>query len=126
MDSQNASLLASLADRMRFLSARTATIAHNLANADTPNFTPSDVSPGRPRVGVALRTSDPRHLTTPREAERFDRRPAPDGDASLTGNRVSLETQMLKLSSTRMQHGLAARVYEKTVDLLRLAANDGR
>jgi len=50
---------------------------------------------------------------------------APDGEAALNGNRVSLETQMMKLSETRMDYQLATTVYRKSLDLVRLAVRSG-
>ena len=50
---------------------------------------------------------------------------APDGDASLNGNRVSLETQTLKLSGVRMEYQLASNVYRKGLDLVRIAIRGG-
>ena len=47
---------------------------------------------------------------------------APDGEASLTGNQVSLETQAMKLSETRQEYALATSLYRKSLAMLRLAA----
>ncbi len=129
MDFAAAPLFAALADRMRFLAARTSVISENIANADTPIFTPQDIEPGRTAAPQArLAVSDPRHIsaTAAGGASREARVDAPDADASLNGNRVSLESQVMKLSATRMEYGLAASVYRKAGDLVRLAASGGR
>lgn len=130
MDPTKPSLFASLASRLQFLSARTNVIAENIANADTPGYVARDLSASdfSKRVSVhALQVSDPRHIAAAPAGSRGARsHPAPDGEASLNGNKVSIETQMMKLSETRMDYQLASSVYRKSVDLIRLAARGGR
>lgn len=146
MDIGNAPFFAGLTDRLKFLSARTSVLAENVANADTPGFVARDIEapkPGQTRVqsqgqnqvghagehgATVLRTRDARHIagaSSPGTRE-FTVRETPDGEASLTGNRVSLETQTLKLSGTRMEYQMASTVYRKAVDMMRLAARGGR
>lgn len=132
MDFSSTSLLSGLADRLRFLSARTSVIAQNVANADTPDYSAQDLSSADFRAAVkgatTLKTTNARHIaaspTSPGSAARAH--DAPDGDASLTGNRVSLETQMMKMSETRTQYQLATTVYRKGLNMVRLAARGGR
>ncbi|MEZ5914375.1 MAG: flagellar basal body rod protein FlgB [Parvularculaceae bacterium] len=124
------SLFSGLAARLQFLSARTSVVAENIANADTPGYVARDLK-ARDYKSVAgaqaLKTSDPRHLAGPKGAAPAAKTVfAPDGEASLDGNKVSLETQMMKLSETRMDYQLASGVYRKAIDLIRLAARGGR
>ena len=130
MDLMKTSLFASLAGRLQFLSARTSVVAENIANADTPGFVARDLSApdfGRLARAQAMRVSDPRHIAS-QAAPPAGARPhlAPDGEASLNGNKVSIETQMMKLSETRMDYQLASSVYRKGIELIRLAARGGR
>jgi len=138
MDLSKIPLLSGLAARLDFLSARTAVIAENIANADTPDYTAKDLkqpdfralaqsAAGQSAAGqsaAALRVSDARHISTPGGAAGggYQKVAAPDGEASLTGNQVSVETQAMKLSETRMAYGLASSVYRKGLSMLRLAA----
>ncbi len=129
MDLSKSSLLAGLAQRLNFLAARTSVISENIANADTPGFVARDLdaSSFESRVGAALRVSDARHLQPGgRAGARAAPHLAPDGEASLSGNQVSIETQMMKLSATRMDYGLASSIYKKSIDLMRLAVRGGR
>lgn len=126
MDLSKSHLFAGLANRLQFLAARTNVIAENVANADTPDYVARDLK--APAFGArlaALRTSDPRHLQAG-SAQAAKPRLAPDGEASLNGNKVSVETQMVKLSETRMDYQLASTVYRKGIELIRLAARGGR
>jgi flagellar basal-body rod protein FlgB len=131
MDLLKSPLLSALTSRLSFLAARSGVIAENLANADTPNYAARDVRQADFRKLVAapsLRTSDPRHIARAGSAGGGEIRTeaAPDPDASLNGNKVSIETQMMKLSETRMDYQLASTVYRKGVDMIRLAVRGGR
>lgn len=131
MDLTRIPLLSGLAQRLDFLSARTSVIAENIANADTPDFAARDIQkPGfQNAVKTAqMRVSDPKHIAAAPSGALagtpggFRTIAAPDGEASLTGNQVSLETQAMKLSETRQDYALAATLYRKSLAMLRLAA----
>lgn len=129
MDLTKSTVLAGLAQRLQFLAARTGVIAENIANSDTPGYIARDLAPSafEARVRAGLRVSDPRHLQASGASTAPTRTHlAPDGEASLSGNQVSIETQMMKLSQTRMDYGLASSIYRKSVDLVRLAVRGGR
>ena len=130
MDPTKSSLLANLAGRLQFLAARTSVLAENVANADTPGYVARDLAPGDFSARVsnqALKVNDPRHIASSHNTRTAARtRLSPDGEASLNGNKVSIETQMMKLSETRMDYQLASSVYRKSVDLIRLATRGGR
>lgn len=125
----NTSLLSGLKDRLNFLSARTSVIAENIANADTPDYEARDLAaPNFKKLAKAetaaqsLRVSDPRHIqggSVTRSSAKSHA--APDDEASLNGNKVSLETQMMKLSNTRMEYQMASSVYRKALGMVRLA-----
>ncbi len=130
MDALKTPLFAALGARMQFLGARSAVIAENIANADTPGYAardlkPADFSAHLPRP--ALRVSDARHIAQAASSSISARATlSPDAEASLNGNKVSLETQTMKLAETRMEYDLAASVYRKGLSMLRLAARGGR
>lgn len=129
MDLMKSSLFAGLAGRLQFLAARTNVVAENIANADTPGYAARDlVAPDfRPQASAhRMRVSDPRHFSAPTAPHVAPRAQAAPDEASLNGNDVSLETQMMKLSETRMDYQLASTVYRKGIDLIRLAARGGR
>lgn len=126
MDLSRTSLFSALAGRLQFLAARSTVIAENVANADTPGYVARDLAaPDFGKRVAAMRVSDPRHLQAGSTAALKPHQ-APDGEASLNGNEVSVETQMMKLSATRMDYQTASSVYRKAIDLIRLAARGGR
>lgn len=126
MDFSNSPLLSGIAARLDFLAARTGVIAQNIANADTPDYAAKDVKAPDFRAlterAADMRVSDPRHVRSAGPAHGFKEIAAPDPDASLTGNRVSIETQAMKLSETRAEYALATTVYRRAVAMIRLAA----
>ncbi len=128
MDLSKIPLLTGLAARLDFLAARTTVIAQNIANADTPNYAAQDVkAPNFKAMAAAaseMRVTDPRHMAarSAMGAQGYDVQQAPDGEASLNGNQVSIETQAMKLSETRQEYALAASIYRKGLSMLRLAA----
>lgn len=119
-----------LRTRLSFLEARNQAIAENIANADTPRFTPSDLKKpsfaellADAREGVSMRVTNPRHLPgSPRSsAGPFKKVEAPDREATPDGNAVVLEDQMIKLAETQMAHETAISLYKKGLSMLRLA-----
>lgn len=127
MDLTSIPLLSRLAARLDFLSARTGVIAENIANADTPDFVARDLKAAKfdsLARAEAMRVSNPRHIAkTPSAAPGgYAAVAAPDSEASLTGNQVSIETQAMKLAETRQDYSLATSLYRKSMAMLRLAA----
>ena len=128
MDLSKIPLLSGLAARLDFLASRTNVIAQNIANADTPDYAAKDLkAPDFKAMASAasqMRVSDPRHMGAAGTAgaSNYTVQRAPDGEASLTGNQVSIETQAMKLSQTRQDYALAASIYRKGLSMLRIAA----
>jgi flagellar basal-body rod protein FlgB len=118
-----------LKTRMHWHQTRQKLLAENVSNADTPGFKPRDLKEpvfapsGRP-VGGALgieRTSTshlaaegPQAGEDPTNARRFETTPS--------GNAVSLEDEMLKVSQNQSDFQLAASLYQKSLQMLRIAA----
>ena len=74
-----------------------------------------------------VRVSDPRHVAPPGARKTmFEAAAAPDADGSPSGNRVSIETQMMKVGENKMQYELASTIYRKGLGLLRAAASSQR
>lgn len=128
MDLSKIPLLSGLAARLDFLAARTNVIAQNIANADTPDYVAKDLKAPdfrtMARAASQMRVSDARHMGAAHNtsSSNYAVQSAPDGEASLTGNQVSIETQAMKLSETRQDYALAASIYRKGLSMLRIAA----
>ena len=105
--------------RLDWADRRQALLSQNIANANTPGFTPQDVAPFAGRLSLAMTTTNPLHeagqgsasiLAGSRPHER-----APDGNA------VTLEEQMGKVADTAATQALVANLYRKYAGLFRTA-----
>ncbi|HEY7979479.1 MAG TPA: flagellar basal body rod protein FlgB [Rhizomicrobium sp.] len=129
-------LLGMLRERMSWLNARQDTLAQNVANADSPGYLARDLKPmsfddmmkrvnGGDRSSGLL-TTDPRHINiTGSQSDSFDGQDAPDTEASVTGNTVSLEAEMMKVSDTQAQFQAATNLYSKALSMMRTAIGNG-
>jgi flagellar basal-body rod protein FlgB len=122
-------LVAMLKTRMHWHQTRQKLLAENVSNADTPGFQPKDLKAPAFRpdgtaaaTAVAIGRTDPRHIAArearggedPTGARRFETTPS--------GNAVSLEDEMLKVSQNQSDFQLAASLYQKSLQMLRVAA----
>jgi len=118
--------LSMLKARMNWLDQRQVVLSQNVANADTPGFTASDLKPldfaavlgGTGKLAV----TDPRHIAMPaRPGGPFDTALVRDAEASPDGNSVSLEEEMIKVSDTQAQFQAAANLYSKALSMMKTA-----
>ena len=120
-----------ISGRAGWLSQRQAVLTRNIANADTPGFTPRDLAPLEPAAmatggaqPLALARTDAAHLGldaaaaegTPAETEKarsFETKPA--------GNGVVLAEELEKMAHTDLDYQLTTNLYRRYVGLLRTA-----
>lgn len=107
--------------RLHWLDARQRVLAHNVANADTPGFRPSDMQPFAQALagaqGVMART-DPRHLAPSRDARAQRERRV---DRSMDGNGVALDREAVRIADTETAHALAVGLHRRYLGLFRTA-----
>lgn len=135
MDLSRIPLFAALKTKMAWLNERQSVLAQNVANADTPDYRARDLKPldfktmvAGSAPGVRLATTDPRHIAmgTDGDATGFKADPSKSLEVSPSGNGVSLEEQMMKVSETRVSYEMALNLYQKQVGMLRTALGRGR
>lgn len=101
-------------DRNRWLATRSAALADNIANADTPNFKAKDVptfEAALSSANVAMLRTNSNHLApTQFGARAFDTVTRPGEVPKHSGNTVSLETELANLGETRSQHSMVSGV----------------
>jgi flagellar basal-body rod protein FlgB len=106
--------------------ARQSSIARNIANADTPDYRPTDVAPfaeayREAEAGMSLRQTRAGHFGPDEGSlsltERLSR-PIP-GATSPNGNGVSLEAEMVKSAEVKSQHDMALSIYSSALGILR-------
>lgn len=123
-----------LQERLGQLAQRQRLIAENIANAATPGFTPRDID-GRAlaraaeqratgRGGVTVALTHPGHMApaggrSATAAQIIDR---PDTETTIDGNSVVLEDQMVRAAETRMAFESGLALYQKGLQLMRMAA----
>jgi len=132
-------LFSMLKSRMGYLSKRESVVAENVANSDTPGFTPKDLKPftfeqamagqrratvnASPEAAAAMsRMQHPGVKRTTSGSSSFRAVNAPDSETTLNGNQVVLEDQMMKMNETRMNYDAAISFYQKSMSMIRLAS----
>ena len=134
MDISGIPLFAMLRQRLGYEGQRQRLIAQNVANADTPGYTPSDLRPftiaqgsrmASPLAPVMPAQTAAMHLagTLPRTRNSpFRSAETPDSETTMDGNSVVLEEEMMRLTQARMDYDAAIGFYQKSLNMLRLAS----
>lgn len=121
-------LLSMLRSRLGYLNQRQKVIAENVANADTPGYTPRDlkaftVQP--PGGGVTQAVTHAGHMLPPRAqtglGAGYKPQESRDSETRLDGNSVVLEEEMIKMTDARTNFDAAISFYQKSLNLLHLA-----
>jgi flagellar basal-body rod protein FlgB len=120
-----------LRTKMQWHQERQRLLSENVSNADTPKFMPRDLTPpkfdaplqevGAPAAPMLARTN-PAHIAGTGGGSsqfRLDRRE--DFEARPSGNAVSLEDEMLKVSSNAMDYQAATALYTRGLGLIKTA-----
>lgn len=122
-------LVAMLKTRMHWHQTRQKLLAENVANADMPGFKPQDLkapafgASGRPAGGaLPVERTSATHLTSDAARAGEDSVNARRFETTPSGNAVSLEDEMLKVSQNQSDFQLAASLYQKSLQMLRIAA----
>jgi flagellar basal-body rod protein FlgB len=133
-----ASLFQLMSARMAWLGQRQVVLGQNLANADTPDYRPRDLSEtgfaslasgirGRPsRIPIA--TTDLLHVEgAPAVRLALDGRPVDsEYETAPAGNGVILEEQMAKATQTALDYQLTSNLYRKYLGMVRIALGTER
>ena len=123
-------LLSQIKGRLTWLDERQRVIAQNVANADTPGYVgrdlnaPTDFAAAlRQGGGLSMTRTSAMHIAPARpNVAHFQTAEAPDSETTLDGNSVVVEEQMLKMAESRMAYDAAIGFYQKSMQMLRLAA----
>ncbi len=104
--------------------ARHSVLATNLANADTPGFSPRELVDGGAADGpLPLATTSGAHLgggeANAYAVEELDEPAGPDG------NGVRLEQAMAQVAANRLRYEAGIEMLRRRLGLLRYAAGDG-
>jgi flagellar basal-body rod protein FlgB len=120
-------LLSMLRTKMQWHQERQRLLAENVANADTPQFRPLDLSPPKFDAAatrpVALAVTAPAHLggSAADGQMRFQVASAGGYETTPAGNAVNLEDQMMKVAANQMDYQMVATLYARSLGLLKTA-----
>lgn len=119
-----------LTRRMSWLGQRQDVLAQNIANANTPDYTPQDLKPmGFGETLKRLAPVEPELTSALHLAGTVTRRPPPFRadeqrkryEVAPDGNSVVIEEQMMKVAETQMDYQLITNLYRKHVDMIKTA-----
>ena len=134
MDIGHIPLFAAFSKRMAWLTQRQTVLAENVANANTPGYMAKDLKEldFKSLVGTAngatsgrlqLAADQPGHIAPlANGAAAVVQRP---DDQSLSGNGVSLESQMMKVSSNASEYALVTTLYKQNISMIKTALGGG-
>ena len=122
------SLFSALAEKMRWHQARQGVLAENIANADTPGYIERDLTPfsfGDEMKSVATvttTTTSPTHFSVSSggATDGFGSESSPF-EITPSGNGVTLEDEMMKVSGNDMDYQAVTALYTKSMAILRTA-----
>lgn len=135
MDIKNIALFQAMGAKMNYLSQRQGVLAHNIANADTPEYRPRDLT--EVDFGAVLKD------VTNSQKIRMERTTAghilPGGtihdpdvrksrqtyEVAPADNAVIIEEQMIKASRNTMDYNLMTNLMRKNVGMIRTALGRG-
>lgn len=133
-------LLAMLKQRMGWLSERQNVLSQNVANVDTPGYAAKDLkpinfediltgatTPAQFQGGLSI--TDPRHIAPAPSGDGgdsgFSAVDSPDAEGNPSGNTVSLEQEMIRVSDTQAQYAAASNLYAKAMNMMKTAIGHG-
>ena len=125
-------VLQALKGKLRFHEARQKVLAENVANAETPGYSALDIKApdffrvaveGTGQGGVATAVTSPMHIAAPAIGNGTPYRTQKVDGYVVTpdGNAVSLEDQMMKVTSNQMDYQTVTSLYQRSLGLLKTA-----
>ncbi len=132
MDLANTPFFGLLRARLDQLSERQRLISENIANASTPGYRPRDVdASGFERMvasaagrgsGLTMSRTQSGHMQPGGGSGATHVVTRDDSETTIDGNAVVLEEQMARAAETRMEFETGIALYQKGLELVRLAA----
>ncbi len=135
MDLSNIPIFSLMGRRMSWLAQRQTILAHNVSNADTPNFKPLDLTKesfrnmvdGSKSATVTIRQTSASHIRPTRQPDPFRKdKSSATYESAMSGNSVVLEEQLMKVAETQGAYNLATNLYRKHVKMLKMAIGQER
>jgi flagellar basal-body rod protein FlgB len=136
MDLQGLKLFQAMGQQMDWLSQRQRVLSQNVANADTPDYVANDLKPlsfssmlrHSPQHDKSMRLEETvaGHIAGSKPKGTFRRHEDRAAyEITPTGNSVTLEEQMLKVSETSESYKLTTQLYKKYTSMMKLVVRGG-
>jgi flagellar basal-body rod protein FlgB len=128
-------LFAMISQRLGWLTERQKVLSENVANADTPDYKARDIKElsfqqmlrGTTNSLAVARTAG-HHLTSGSSQRGFgpnDLTKDKQYETTLSGNSVTLDVELMKVSQTAQDHQMATQLYRKHLNLFRTVIGRG-
>lgn len=123
-------IFTALTEKMRWHQNRQGLLAENVANAETPKYRGRDLAAfnfqehmsGMSLPGVATSTTNPAHIAAIGTGDDgFNARKLNSFEITPEGNGVTLEDEMMKVTSNQMDYQAATTLYTRSLKILRTA-----
>jgi flagellar basal-body rod protein FlgB len=130
VDLGNTPFFGMLRQRLDHLSERQRLIAENIANASTPGYRPRDLdTSGFENMlaatanggGITLARTSAGHMAQDGGSASVNIVTRNDSETTIDGNAVVLEEQMARAAETRMNFETGIALYQKGLELVRMA-----
>ena len=130
MGLMNMPVFAALTDKMRWHQTRQGLLAENVANAETPGYRGRDLaqydyadrSAGFSSATVTTSATQPMHFSvSSSESSAFGAQRMANFEITPEGNGVTLEDEMMKVTTNLMDYQAATSLYQKSIKILRTA-----
>jgi flagellar basal-body rod protein FlgB len=123
-------LLSALTEKMKWHQARQSLLAENVANAETPGYRGRDLKAfgfeehvkNLSTAKIATRATQPTHITVSGTgADGFGARDMNNFEITPEGNGVTLENEMMKVTSNQLDYQTITAVYMRSLRIIKSA-----
>jgi flagellar basal-body rod protein FlgB len=130
MGLMNMPMFSALTDKMRWHQARQGLLAENVANAETPSYRGRDFrqydfgdrSSGFSSATVTTSATQPTHFSVSSgDGSGFNAQGMANFEITPEGNGVSLEDEMMKVTTNMMDYQAVTGLYTKSIKILKTA-----
>ncbi|MSO70469.1 MAG: flagellar basal body rod protein FlgB [Alphaproteobacteria bacterium] len=134
MDFSKLPLADMMGRKLEWLRTRSAILAENVANADTPGYEARDLKPldfktqlrraGSTATAATLAVTNAHHIAAtpgPTSAQLNVAKEQASIETTLSGNSVNLEQQMGKVGETQLAYHTVVELYRKHLSMIRTA-----
>ena len=124
----NIAIFQALTDKMRWHQARQGVLAENIANADTPGYIESDLTPYsfgdamQSMATVTTAATNPIHFSVSSGgSDGFGSKSSAIYEVTPSGNAVSLEEESMKVAANDIDYQTVTALYTRSIRLIRTA-----